>query len=93
MKTFKDLKFEEHSYAKYYKGAKQATMNFENGFGVSVLIGSCFYSNGVNSYELAVLKNGNLCYDSGLTEDVFGRLSAREVTKIMKQVQQLKIIA
>ena len=91
MKTFKDLMFKKHYYAKYYKGAKQATMNFENGFGVSVLIGSCFYSNGVDSYELAVLKNGHLCYDSGLTEDVFGRLSAREVTKIMKQVQQLKI--
>ena len=91
MKTFKDLRFKKHYYAKYYKGAKQATMNFENGFGVSVLIGSCFYSNGVDSYELAVLKNGKLCYNSGLTEDVFGRLSAREVTKIMKQVQQLKI--
>ena len=91
MKTFKDLKFKKHHIAKICKGAKQATMNFENGFGVSVLIGSCFYSNGVDSYEVAVLKNGDLCYDSGLTEDVFGRLSAREVTKIMKQVQQLKI--
>ena len=91
MKTFKDLRFKKHQLDRFYKGSKQATMNFENGFGVSVLIGSCFYSNGVDSYEVAVLKNGDLCYDSGLTEDVFGRLSAREVTKIMKQVQQLKI--
>ena len=90
MKTFKDLKFEEHQIAKIYKGAKQATMNFENGFGVSVLVGSCFYSNGVNSYEVAVLKNGGLCYDSGLTEDVFGWLSASEVSDVMEEVQMLK---
>ena len=90
MKTFKDLKFKEHNLSMICKGAKHAEMNFENGFGVSVVIGSCFYSNGVNSYEVAVLKNGNLCYDSGLTKDVFGWLSASEVSDLMKKVQLLK---
>ena len=90
MKTFKDLKFKKHPLAKICKGAKIAKMEFENGFGVSVIIGSIFYSNGVNSYEVAITKNGSLCYDSGLTYDVFGRQSAREVTKIMKEVQELK---
>ena len=58
MKTFKDLKFEKHYYSPFCKEAKQAKMNFENGFGVSVLFGNCFYSNGRNTYEVAVLKNG-----------------------------------
>ena len=90
MKTFKDLRFKKHHLSRICKGAKIAKMNFENGFGVSVVIGSIFYSNGINSYEVAVTKNGNLCYDSGLTYDVFGRQSSREVTKIMKEVQELK---
>ena len=90
MKTFKDLRFKKHPVYKHYKGAKRAVMEFENGFGVSVLIGSCFYSNGISSYEVAILKDGELCYDSGLNEDVFGWLSVYEVSKVMKEIQLLK---
>ena len=41
-----------------------------NGFGWSIIEGGfdgLLYS---NDYELAVLRDGNICYDSGVTEDV-----------------------
>jgi len=89
MKTFNNLKFKPHRLSSHYKDAKQATMQFKNGYGVSVIIGSCFYSNGINSYELAVTLNGSICYDTEITNDVLGYLSKEEVTEIMKKVQKL----
>lgn len=61
MKTFKDLIFKEYpiskeaekfplSIRKKYLNAKQAVIEFPNGYGVSVLLGECFYSNGVDTY-------------------------------------------
>ena len=48
MKTFQDLVFERHHIAidtlPDYKDAKQAVLDFDNGYGISVIIGRCFYS-------------------------------------------------
>lgn len=94
MKTFQDLVFEKHSIAinslPDYKDAKQAVLNFGNGYGVSVLLGKCFYSNGVDTYELAVLKNDDICYTTSITDDIIGHISSNEVTDIMIKVQQLE---
>jgi hypothetical protein len=88
VKTFADLKFEKRKHGM----GQQAKMQFDNGFGVSVLLGDMFYSNGVDTYEVGILdKAGDLTYSSGITEDVIGRVSSDEVTKIMKQVQKLKV--
>ena len=87
MKTFKDLNFKKHPIG--YKDAKQATEKFENNYGVSVLIGNCFYSNGKNTYELAILYNGNLYYNTEITDGVLGHLSKEEVSEIMIKVQSL----
>lgn len=100
MKEFKDLIFEPHGLSKNahllpyplnekYGNAKQAIMNFENGYGVSVLIGKCFYSNGIDTYEVRVLYGGELTYNTPITNDVIGRSSQNEVTDIMRQVQEL----
>lgn len=93
MKTFKDLKFEPHSIAKSgldkYKDAKQATETFENGYGVSVLFGRCFYSNGKDTYEVAVLFNGDITYNTDITDGVIGHLSEKEVTEVMSKMQLL----
>lgn len=101
MKTFEDLHFEPHPISKGaeklpkniqsdYANAKHAVMDFENGYGVSVIIGGCFYSNGVDTYEVAVMKGDSICYDTDITDDVLGRISAGEVTEIMRKVQELK---
>lgn len=85
MKTFKDLVFEPHGIGYGY----QAVLNFDNGYGVSVLLGDLFYSNGIDTYELGVLKKGHLCYDTPITDDVLGYLNKGEVTKIMEKIQKL----
>lgn len=102
-KTFKDLKFKPHGLAKdayilpafsrdRYGNAKQAVMEFENDYGVSVLMGECFYSNGVDTYELGVLYEGGLTYNTDITDDVIGYITEEEVTEIMKRVQDIQTI-
>ena len=93
MKTFKDLKF------KSYKNGNglQATMGFDNGYGVSVIrfkipgmsvYGS--YTANDREWELAVLKDDKLCYTTPITDDVVGNLTDEGVTKIMEQLQKLE---
>lgn len=86
MKTFKDLKFKAHPVG----NGTIARMMFDNGYGVSVIFGDMFYSNGVDTYELAVVdKNELLIYDTPVTDDVECWKTADEITELMKQVQEL----
>jgi len=95
MKTFKDLQFKRHRsaynriLADEYKDAKHATMYFPNGYGISVLLGKMFYSNGVNTYEVAILRDGGICYTTNITNDVLGGQTEEMVTKIMEDIQNL----
>lgn len=89
MKNFNDLQFIDHPIARHYKGAKYATMNFDNEYGVSVIFGECFYSNGIDTYELAVLYKGGITYNTEITDDVIGYISENEVTEIMIKIQKL----
>ena len=102
IKKIKDLVFIPHPIAeeaqklplylaKEYAESKQAKMNFENGYGISVLFGSMFYSNGIDTYEVGILKNGTLCYATPITNDVIGYITAAEVTDIMRKIQELPI--
>lgn len=104
MKDFEDLVFEDHPSAVSCNpfdlammgmaafGAMfedQAKMFFDNGYGVSVVTGSAAYS----EYEIAILKgdatNSELCYDTPITSDVVPCDTEDDVSKIMKQVQEL----
>ena len=93
MKTFENLEFKKHSIAysgiERHKNAKQAIQNFDNNYGVSVIIGSCFYSNGIDTYEVAVLFNGAITYNTDITNNVIGHLSKDGVSDIMLKVQNL----
>lgn len=98
-KTFDDLQFrpwpskrELSHLPPEYKKAKQAILMFDNGYGVSVIIGKVFYSNGVDTYELAVLHGDKLVYPVEVCpdNDVLGRITREEVTEAMKKVQDLK---
>lgn len=87
MKVFEDLEFNIHPF---YTNGFQARMVFPNNWGVSVLLGDVFYSNGVDTYELAITNaDGDVDYSSGITDDVEGDLTADEVSQIMLQVQNL----
>ena len=87
MKTFKDLDFKERDDG---LSGTYAQITFDNGYGASVLLGDAFYSNGVDTYELAVLNNGNLDYSTSITTDVLGGQTEQEVNEALKQIQLLE---
>jgi hypothetical protein len=65
------------------------TYLFENGFGASVVRHDFSYGGREGLFELAVLNNGEICYDSGITEDVLGYLTSEDVDKYLKQIKNL----
>jgi hypothetical protein len=85
MKEFKDLEFKN----KKNIDAKHAILEFDNEYGVSVITGGNAYGSTVAPYELAVLKYGDLCYDTDITSDVIGYLTSDKVTEYMKLIQEL----
>ena len=86
MKNFNDLEFTGHPY-----GGAKASMDFDNGYGVSVITGIEWYSNGTHlDYELAIVKGSELVYGDLTNGDVLGYLSKDDVTDIMKKVQELE---
>jgi len=97
-KGFKDLKFKELSTNADFGTSYQAKLKFDNGYGVSVIAGPTAYSSPreylpnpyfYEQYELAVLKDGNVCYDTEITNDVLGYRSKDEITEAIEKVQQL----
>ncbi|MCW8960168.1 MAG: hypothetical protein OQK29_01310 [Ignavibacteriaceae bacterium] len=82
-----ELEFKDHPAG---IGGKRATHHFKNGWGVSVIFGGPFYTKN-NTYEIAVLKDDEISYDSGLTDDVFGYLSEDEANQVLNDVQSLPI--
>jgi len=89
MKKFEDLEFDKISDEPYMSGVRSRMM-FENGYGVSVVSHTYSYGGKAGLFEVAVLnKNGDLTYDTPVTNDVVGYLNPDEVTEIMEQVQNL----
>ena len=86
MKEFKDLEFIDKDIV---VPSQMAKLEFDNGYGVSVITGYGAYGSTNAPYELAVLKDGSLCYDTEITNDVIGYLTPDDVTDYMKQVQEL----
>ena len=70
-------------------GGIQKVYKFPNGYGASVIRhkGSYGYSKGL--WELAVLNEGELCYDTEITDDVLGHLNDPEVDRYLRRIQQL----
>lgn len=88
---FNDLDFRSQNFELYGIGAIQARHYFENGYGISVVRN--MYTAGYNegTYECAVIgRDGELTYDSGITEDVIGFCDEHDVTHIMKLIQNLE---
>lgn len=88
MRGFEDLEFGPHPASWGFDG--QATMKFENGYGISVIHGE-FAKGGPGTYEIAVLsgKWQSLDYSTPITDDVIGGLSPDEVTTVMHEIQKL----
>ena len=88
MKTFKDLVFKEHPN---HMGGVQALIEFDNGYGASIVSTPYTYGGKEGLYELAVFgKDGHISYDTPITNDVLGYLKPEEVTDILQKIQLLK---
>ena len=86
MKTFNDLEFKPHSNM----DGIMSRIEFENGYGASIVKGEYTYGGKDGLYELAVLNsNGDLIYDTPVTSDVEGYLSETQVTDLLIKIQQL----
>ena len=104
MKTFENLEFKTHPIG----NGLMARMEFDNGYGISVvrfkLTGDPFvdicaqnstygsYTSNEEEWEIAVLKDGDICYSTSITDDVLGNLSDDDVTNTMKQIQKLSAV-
>ena len=88
MKTFKDLVFEPSELL--LNGVK-ARINFDNGYGASVIKNILSYGGSAGFYELGVTKDDQLHYDNPVANgDVIGWLEEEEVSKLLIEIQNLK---
>ena len=84
--TFQELNFQEHPMGI----GKQCIVQFPNGYGASVVQGPYTYGGKDGLYELAVLgKDGEITYDTPITNDVLGYLSEAEVEKTLLEIKNL----
>ena len=73
----------ENNYQNIYK--------VDNGYGASVICNPTSYGNAMGLFEVAVLdKDGELCYDTPITDDVKGYLTFREVADILVDIYKLE---
>lgn len=70
-------------------GISQWVIGFKNGYEASIITGKYTHTNKEYPYELAVLKNGEVCYDTPITDSVIGHLTADEVGKILAKIEAL----
>lgn len=87
MKTFKDIEFKTNPMGEDF-GIVSRT-KFDNGYEVSVVKSQYSYGGDTGLFELAVFKDGKICYDTPITNDVIGYLRPEDVTDVMEKIQKL----
>ena len=88
MKTFKDLVFEP---SEPILNGVQARIDFDNGYGASVIKNAFSHGGYAGFYELAVVKDGQLHYDNPVANgDVVGWLEDQEVSELLIEIQNLE---
>jgi hypothetical protein len=88
MKQFKDLEFT--SLNDEFMSGKKSRIQFDNGYGASVVSHSFSYGGKLGLYEIAILDNeGDICYDTPITDDVIGHLTEEDVTEVLIKIQSL----
>jgi hypothetical protein len=67
----------------------QIRVGFLNGYGASVVCHGFSYGHEDGLWELAVMHDGELCYNTPITSDVIGHLETDEVEKLLKRISEL----
>jgi hypothetical protein len=84
------LIFDDINFKPYMNGVYGKVI-FGNGYGVSVIKHEYSYGGPEGFYELAVINDeGDVIYDTPVTDNVIGWLNPKEITELMIQVQDLK---
>jgi hypothetical protein len=84
--TFQELEFQLHPMGM----GKQCIVQYSNGYGASIVQGPHTYGGKDGLYELAVFgKDGEITYDTTITNDVLGYLSEAEVEKTLLNIKNL----
>ena len=83
---FKDLEFKElPDLSGIY-----CRIQFENGYGASIVKHKYSYGGDKGLYEVAVLDSGGeITYTTPITDDVIGYLRPEDVTDVMVRVEKL----
>lgn len=80
---FEDLKFIEHPVNHFDHIAQ---CEFPNGYGLSAVDGECAYCTEGN-YEVGILHNGELTYNTPLTDDVLADVSPERINELIATVK------
>ena len=70
-------------------GGVQKLYSFPNGYGASVIRHRGSYGSSMGLWELAVLHNGVLCYETHITSDVLGHLTNEHVEQVLAEIEAL----
>ena len=87
MKTFKDIEFKPNPMGADFGIVSRTKL--DNGYEVSVVQSEYSYGGDKGLYELAIFKDGEICYDTPITDDVIGYLRPEDVTEVMEKIQKL----
>jgi len=72
----------------YWRGGGRALqVRFTNGYGLSVIWHG--YGSNVGLMEVAVTRDGSLCYDTHITHDVIGWVDRAEIRDLVSRVRAL----
>jgi hypothetical protein len=62
---------------------------FDNGYGASVVRNAISYGGLMGMFEVAVLRDGEICYDTPITSDVIGFLKEADVKALLDRIRAL----
>ena len=69
-----------------WRGVK---FQFPNGYGASVIQGDILHDNHKDLFEIAVLYNGGIVYDTPITDDVLAYLTGEDVVSTLSDIFNL----
>lgn len=83
-----------HPFDAQYEGREgqagyQWLFDFPNGYSASVVRGPYTYGGPEGLWELAVMVDGHLTYDTPITSDVIGHLTEAEVSDLLGRIRDL----
>lgn len=83
------VSFDDLNFVPYNNGIA-ARILYPNGFGASIVRNIYSYGHERGKYELAVINsNGDICYDTEITNDVIGYLIPADITVLLGNIFRL----